>query len=977
MKFQKTITTLLLFTAFYVGVAAPSIQSDGVVLSNSDILSSAGNPAIAELNARYTRNIYALATNNERCAYLNSRNITTENAADECLAFLKKNTQLLGINTDNLYLYNVVPLSKSILVVFMQKYDNYEVRNSLVQMYVKPDGTLYSFNSTYYDDIELNHSKPQVSLQAIENAATYGLTGEYDIVTKEQPFIFPYFENGKYNYTPAYECTFTSQLDKYYSAVVDASNGKLLERRNLVSNVAAKINAKQYDGDANNPLIVAPLRNISITYNGKDYQANNSGTINNFPDDAVGGSFTTNLRGYNMRMYSVNYPATSSTNEYSYTGTISSDGIDMLDSNNYDEVFRTIYNSVSIVNNYYKIIDPAFGGVAGDVNGMFSVYVQLLPAAASLTSMAYPFNAYASGESKLTFLFANHINVFFAKSAPTAYHEYGHSMVYAKYRACGKPSGMQNGTANEANADITAGYIIDDPDIFKPDFRTGYSINMGLPRNLDNKVVFPDSLNGEVHDDSRILSGAFWDYRKLVDFDEAKSTVHFAKSWTPDGNTLDEVFANWFEALVKANEDWRDTDTEKEFEHNFDAINAAFTKHKIGYDLVIQNRFRHTNVEDQPSTTEPIAISCTLEDIAAPKDIEEFYINYYTNWSWEPQRVLLTKQVGSTGITYTGSIPAQSDATRLFYYFTCKNPFSGELIRINRDYFCFVGYTSLYKNTCETADGWSVVNSQKAENGWSLQAPDLVSIQDQKPWGAVLYSPGYNYTYKGQKCWTTQTSAALQGTNIMPNGLVDTSKLESHIMSFPNAEHLFLTYYKYLVNRINTNYNGLSIEVSFDGGGTWRLAQSFRGRTQPKNWTYEREYVNLTALKQSGEDFSNLKIRFVCNSNNTSNGVTAIIDDVELLNTSNPNDINDLYSNNEPLLLPNPATNEATVKFSEMLVNPQLSVTNPMGNEVMHISLQGEYDNILINTNELANGVYYVRIEAQGRIYNTKLTVIR
>jgi hypothetical protein len=445
-------------------------------------------------------------------------------------------------------------------------------------------------------------------------------------------------------------------------------------------------------------------------------------------------------------------PGANGSQTCSFEGTINADGeILMYSSNDYDEVIRTIYNNVTTARNYYAGIDPSSSLLGKSI----MCYAQILESPNDLEGFGYNFNAFALGDGSMGFLCANHKNVFMGKLNKVLFHEYGHSMVFSKYTDGGQ-GGMFSKMANEASADITAAFITNNPEVFDGIGKTGITLpsHLNLYRTCENNYVFPTNITGEGHDDSQLLSGAFWDFKKNAgtdNFNTVKSIVHFAKEYLPDGFTAERVFSTWFEALVKAADrfapemiwddeigDWVEVVWE-EFEYLFEPIYNAFNKHKIGFNMLINDKFRHTNIPDQLNANSSIPVSCELLDFAAPKIIDEVYLNYYTNFNSELKSVLLTRKSSSTGNTYSGEIPAQEEGSRVFYYFTYKDPFSKNIDIINRDYFCFAGYTKLHENNCDAANGWYINHlGNNPSKGWSLALPGISYTLDQTPWDHIL-----------------------------------------------------------------------------------------------------------------------------------------------------------------------------------------------------------------------------------------------
>lgn len=982
------------------GTKLVNVSSKGEVFNINEVYGMLGSKKIDEMNAQYSRNSASIKENGCNTRLSNNK-INKDNVADECKKFLQNSFQKLGIDPNNLRVHNVLASDKIFVVVFVQTIDGYDILNSFVRMYVYPDGRIQTFSSMYYYDVythsddinayDISKNLSSKDIERIGSSATLGLDDKnlsYTISFTLPTYVLPVFNGSGYDYKPVIEVDIESGIELYKS-YIDVTNYELLQRKNLVWEANISVESKHYGISPNSPMELGPMRNLQIEIEGEGTKTTtNSGVISNLPDNVIGKKFTTKLAGsYVVMKERVHPDSTSSGTDYSYQGVITNDGIKMHDSNDYDEVMRTIYNNVSTVRNYYTLMDPS-----PNVGKQVTAIAQIIKVPANLENMSLNFNAYASGDATLAFLCANHKNVFMGKLDKVCYHEYGHSIVFAKYVEMNKPTGMFSSMANEANADITAAFIKDDPNVFDGIVKTGlegWALTHNLHRTCENDYLFTTNIIGESHEDSQILSGAFWDFRKTAkDFDVVKRAVHFAKEYLPDGYTAEEVFSTWFDAMVRANDrytpEWViDPNTGeyiesdfKEFEYNFNEIYRAFNKHKIGFNMLINNRFKHSNVPDQPNASNSMPISCEILDFAAPEYINELYVNYYTNFNSEVKSVLLTRQNSSNGSIYTGEIPAQEEGSRVFYRFTYRDPFSNNIETIDRDYFFFTGYDSLHSNDCNNANGWSIRHSANATNGWSIASPTVVYTYNQTPWSHILYSPGYPAI--GSRCFTTTATLKTSGKNPSVETIKDSSFVESPTFSF-NHSHIFLTYQKWLVCRVGSSLSisGLFVEVSFDGGNTWRLVQEFRVSQKPKNWEWQREYINLTKFKQEGEDFSNLKVRFVCYANNNTIGLNALIDDIALLGTNNPDKIKEAPYINELYVSPNPVSNEATLSFPYSVLNPEISISSALGNEILNVKLQGEYNFSKINTSDLPNGVYFVKVFADDKIYQTKLVIVR
>ena len=972
-----------------VGTQLIQMQDDGSVLSNEAVIGMTGNDHLKAVVSQYSKSISALRNQGEKFVYLDNRNVNADNIINLCMQFIKNKYDKLAINTENLRVRHYELSGNCWDVTFAQTYEGIDVRGGFVRMMIFKSGRIQTFNSTIFNDIALDKSKPTISFQTVENAATVGLPStNYDVTVRENFIIIPCVAGRNYNYRLAYECDVVKGISEHYVALVDANTGELIARDNLVWNFDLNVKSKNYAAHPNEPMAIFHVPFLEVTIRGNTYRSSQWESVPTPIDfSPIGEQFTTTYTGTYAKMFSVagSGEPMGTPVPYSYTGTITANGIEMLDSNNYDEIFRTVYNNVNRSRAYFQSIDPGWSGL----NIQMQCYVQILPDNL-IESLGTHFNAYARQDNILGFYASNSNRVFMAKSDKVTFHEHGHSAVYSKYFARTE-RGMINSTANESRADIHSAFLTKNPRVFENVVATADEA-WGLARfwrNCDNEWRFPDSVVGRRHDDSQILSGALWRFRNLLSDDnkrDAEISAHRAKNYVPDGYTLDAVFSSWFDAVVRANDALDDEDEgQGTFTRNFDEVYAAFEKHGIGFDLLIQNRFNHSNIADQPSATQPISITATISDIPTPREIEEVWVNYYTHINSEPMQVLLTKSPSADGTAYSGEIPAQLDGVRVYYYFTYRNPFSNAVVRINRDYLCFVGYTSKYRYDCEIEGGWQVRNREQTRLGWVIGNPPLISSnaasrQDagRKP-GVELYSPGF--AAEGNRAWRTQVTNTFnaQTQNEVWQTLLDTTILESHNIDLSGSQNVFLSFYLYLYNGFGGNFNGLSVEVSFDGGATWKVAPTdFKGRQQPKNWNWERHYINVTKLKGEDEVFGEFfKVRFVCNANNQTIGLSVLIDDIEILNTDNPITVEDYFVTTEVQVSPNPAGDEVTLTFPRALYLPEVQILNTLGSEVMTINFNGEFNSVPVNIRGLANGVYFLRVKSEGKTYQSKLNVIR
>jgi hypothetical protein len=179
---------------------------------------------------------------------------------------------------------------------------------------------------------------------------------------------------------------------------------------------------------------------------------------------------------------------------------------------------RNAYVHVNIVHDYYKNLEPDFDGL--DFPMLIGVGLDMD-------------NAFSTGDA-LYFGRGNQADNF-AHYADVIYHEYAHSVTAVVYSGFRLPYEGESGALNEGWSDYFACSYTDEPLIGE-----GGLIGNGHLRNLDNGLVYPRDIRGEVHDDGRIIAAAMWHTREQLDHHYADSLFHFARYL--HGNDFREYF---------------------------------------------------------------------------------------------------------------------------------------------------------------------------------------------------------------------------------------------------------------------------------------------------------------------------------------------------------------------------------------------------------------------------------------------------
>lgn len=159
----------------------------------------------------------------------------------------------------------------------------------------------------------------------------------------------------------------------------------------------------------------------------------------------------------------------------------------------------------------------------------------------------------------------------FSRSADIIYHEYTHGVQDMVYD---KPYYGQSGAIEEAFSDYYAGTITDDP-------ITGeWTMPDEYVRDMSKLYKFPDDWVGQVHDDSRIYSGAMWDVRQAIGKSIADEVLFESLFFQPGD------FVSGLEAILMADDD--DSNLSNGTPHKTQ-IETAFAKHGIAYRITTAN----------------------------------------------------------------------------------------------------------------------------------------------------------------------------------------------------------------------------------------------------------------------------------------------------------------------------------------------------------------------------------------------------
>ncbi len=170
---------------------------------------------------------------------------------------------------------------------------------------------------------------------------------------------------------------------------------------------------------------------------------------------------------------------------------------------------RSLYYHVNFIHDFWKHLD-------GD-----------------LPDLDYPMPAVCMYGDSYDNAFCNGFGVYFgggyemdnfALYADIVYHEYGHAVTARIYPRDVLPYTGESGALNEAWSDYFPCSITDEPLMGE-----GGLVGGGYIRNLDNDFVYPYDIQNEVHRDSRIISGAMWHTREVLGRQITDPLFHYTR----------------------------------------------------------------------------------------------------------------------------------------------------------------------------------------------------------------------------------------------------------------------------------------------------------------------------------------------------------------------------------------------------------------------------------------------------------------
>lgn len=881
-------------------------------------------------------------------------------------AFIQNELKDYRIPLDELVLTRNFNDGKFIHVDFKQVQNNREVLWSNVGVRFSQDLKIVLISLDAYRNIpQLN---PVLSSQdAIKKAEAAISTQIINSSVEPQLKIFPFPIDGKTEYKLAYEVTVNTQDDEIlpgkYITYIDAINGDVLYRQNKVNTIGFSVKGDIYPINSFDTKVSKPLANLLVTINGTDYYTDANGAVNAPPAGPI--NPTIKLQGKYVKVVTGANGNTVAT--YTPSNVVNNDVLTFQPSNP-DGTDRhiNVYYHTNNIHDFMKMRLPLFTNMDNALT-------------ARVDRTDGNCNAFYNGTSINFYTTANGCNAL-SYVGDVVSHEFGHGITNVFWQSQGKS--FSNGAMGEAYGDVWAMSLLKNPYIGK-----GFYVNQpnSLIRRYDiNPKIYPQNIVGEVHADGEIVAGAWWDYAVnlsasmplsvAVDtMSQLFSRSHYGLANGPDGMEGQVYYDILIDALTYDDNNNNLNDGTP----HFNEIVDAFAKH--GIYLLMNSTINH-QAWGVYNAGSPVTLDATAI-VDFPAFLGNLKMFYRLKGTGTIDSLLMTK----SGNTFTGVFPSTTMGEIYEYYFNLYDnagkyattapkqaQFSVAAKDRNLPFFHIIGYNQISNFDFESPLNaeWQVgVPSDNATAGKWIVAVPVGSFTN----GEIVQTDKDHTTGTG-KCAVTGNAAAgaSPGAGDVDNGRTTLVTQEFDLTNYTSP---IISYFRWFTNSQSTSNprkDPWKVYGSYNNGGAWfQIERTF----QPDvSW---RKNVFVPDLNMGK------KVRFMFVATDSAQGqatgtwVEAAVDDISILQLGNgPTGIIDVNTL-ESVVYPNPADNEFTILTTEKGAI-KYSLANSLGQVLISNEDKMDLNNkIQVNTNYLAPGFYYLKLEQNGKKSIHKISIVR
>jgi len=732
-----------------------------------------------------------------------------EDIRESAIKFLNRYEKTFNIDVSQLKLSRIARVRGNRYINFKQYVNGIEVLGSNVELKINSKGELFNFEVEFYN-YNLGGLKPNYSYEELVSSIMGNLK------LKTMPTLLS--DNDKKYYLPIrgnntlsmdlvhkvrYRAVGSYEVNNVY---ISAVNGEVVWKQRLTQNIDIEVGGEVEMENYHTMPTYKKMMNLKVNIGGEEYMIDKDGGLDVDITEETDIDFL--FEGPWAKVIWDNKQPTV------IEASISPDDSKVvLDNENSHQWERNQFYYLNFIHDYIKGLDSEFDAM----DTLITVTMMTNPGPQFGDSP----NAYSNYDS-IVFINPEHPEIAMANGPSILFHEYGHSMHNLFYIQQGADeAGMLNHACHEGTADVLSALIVDDPRIGYGQFRN--DINQ-VVRNIDNENTFPDSIMGESHHDGLIIAGAYWDLRELIGVEATMEIFHFAKYGLPDDIDDKTAFMEWFLESVIADDD--DGDLSNGTPHLSEII-EAFNLHKIGTNLLLEDSFSHTPLEDSEEIDMDFDLSFTLTAPDFPgMSFSDAKLHYSVNDGVSYEVV----DAMSDGDKFLSKIPAPNKSLNIKYYFTVNDDLAGQEMKFpNSDgatYQFLVGFKTIYKDDFEGEENWALSDDNTVAGGkWEIGEPELV---DMTPLGLpMVLQPEGDNSDDGNKCLVTDGSAGFgfeffqkgsgYGVNTIESGAIDISEYDENLI-------LIFDYW----------FNGLSFMSPSIESVTFKIEYS----TDGENWKF-------------------------------------------------------------------------------------------------------------------------------------------
>ena len=544
--------------------------------------------------------------------------------------------------------------------------------------------------------------------------------------------------------------------------------------------------------------------------------------------------------------------------------------------------------------------------------------------------------------------------------ADVIYHEFGHRVAAVRYMG-GANARQVNMTLAEGFADLCSAFMRDDP-------RIGIGFFSGdktqILRSCNNTQFFTGTVNGDPHIAGEIISGAFWDLRKLIGHDTAERLFHEMEWLNPDGpdqtgpDVMRPLFASVLLDVLTVDDD--DNNLSNGTPHS-DQILQAFAMHGIYLSSFLDLILHKTPDQDSSAKNYPVFVEADYTSPIGTIDLTKFQLHYSIDGGKTYKTQAFNHIPGPNDSLYESDIPKLPPGSVVTYFATASLTIDSGGQTSSPSQSFMVGFGRKYLDDCENDRGWSLnVPTDSAVRGLWIRAtpygtyniPDhwVQQDTDHTPFGTMCYVTGNSHS---REIWDDCVDS---GTTTLTTNSIDISEATSPILR-----------YWYFYSNDQMFSDGMPVwvtQISGDGGVNWKELQ----RTSASTSGWESYWFRVSDYLPSA---SHVILRFVA-SNTEQAVVEAGIDDVEVLAAGGTTAV---VKTRDPIsahsgiesIYPNPASpsSDLTVQFSVTeRARVTLVIKNVLGDVVGRLADEtldaGSYSaSCLPSTAHLEPGIYW------------------